>query len=251
MTKTLEQQEEKSQAFTQHLRDLRVCLIRSLIAIVAGAFICFYFSEQIFAIIRQPILPYLPTKGLIYTGPMDKFMAFIKLSISSGVILTTPFWLYQVWRFISPGLYQKEKKGVVAFVFSGTFLFLTGVSFSYFVVLPMAFKFLMTFGGTEDQPMIAIDHYLSFVTRIAIMFGAAFELPLVLVSLGMMGIVSKEFLKAKRKYAVMILAVLSAIITPPDLLSMLLMLGPMLFLYEISIFFVGYFARPAPVDNTP
>lgn len=226
-----------------HLTEFRGRLIKSVFAVLITTFVCFHFSQQIFEVIRKPIAPYLPSGGLIYTGPIDKFMAYVKLSLVGGVILACPFWLFQVWQFVAPGLYKKEKSYASGFIVSGTFLFLTGAAFSYYVVLPMAFHFLMTFGGEADKPMIAIDSYLSFVTQITVMFGLSFELPLVLVTLSLMGLISKQFLTTNRRYAVMIMTIVSAIVTPPDLLSMLLMLGPLWFLFELGVFIVGLIER--------
>lgn len=188
-------------------------------------------------------MPYLTLGGLVFTSPMDKFVAHLKLSLACGIIISAPFWLYQVWLFVAPGLYAREKKYAMTFILSGSLLFAAGVAFSYLVVLPMAFHFLMTYGGEVDKPMITIDHYMSFFTQTCLMFGAAFEMPMILIVLGMLGVVSQEFLRAKRRYAVMIIAILSAVITPPDVLSMIMMLVPMLALYEIGVFFVGFFER--------
>jgi sec-independent protein translocase protein TatC len=170
-------------------------------------------------------------------------MAHIKISFLGGFILTCPIWIYQIWKFIAPGLYKKEKRYIAGFIASGTFLFLLGVSFAYFIVFPMAFQFLMTFGGEVDKPMITISEYLSFFLTTTLMFGASFEMPLIISMLGMMGIVSQKFLKEKRRYAIMGLAILSAVITPPDLLSMLMMLIPLVVLFEISVLVVGFFER--------
>jgi sec-independent protein translocase protein TatC len=232
-----------NQTLIDHLGELRTRLVYSALAIVIATFVCFHFAEFFFDVIRKPIAPYLPTGGLIYTAPIDKFMSHVKIALTAGFILSCPFWLWQIWQFIGPGLYRREKKYAAAFIFSGTFLFLVGVAFSYMVVLPMAFKFLMTFGGETDKPMIAIDHYLSFVTQITLMFGLCFELPLILTLLGMMGFVSRRFLIDKRRYAIMAMAIVAAVVTPPDLLSMLLMLGPMWLLYEFSIVLVYFVER--------
>ena len=240
--------EEKQLTIFDHLGELRVRLVRIVAGILIGAFASFHFAEHIFAIIRLPIAPYLPN-GLIYTGPIDKFMAYVKIAVASGIVLSCPYWFYQIWAFVAPGLYKKEKKIAGIFVATGSGLFVLGILFSYFVALPMAFKFLMTFGGDADKPMIAIDSYLDFVTQISLMFGLSFELPLVISLLGMLGLVSKAFLKEKRRYAVMIIAVVSAIVTPPDLLSMVLMMGPMVLLYEISIPIVGMFERKRAAEQ--
>jgi sec-independent protein translocase protein TatC len=235
--------DQKNQTLMDHLVELRDRIIYVGYALIIGTGICYSFSEKIFNIIRGPITPYLQGGGLIYTGPLDKFMAHIKISFLGGFILTCPIWIYQIWKFIAPGLYKKEKRYIAGFIASGTLLFLIGVSFSYFIVFPMAFKFLMTFGGDVDKPMITIAEYLSFFLTTTLMFGASFEMPLIISILGMMGIVSQKFLKEKRRYAIMGLAILSAIITPPDLLSMLMMLIPLVILYEISVLVVGFFER--------
>lgn len=240
--------QDQGQSLIEHLTELRIRLINSAWAILIATFACFHFSEQIFNELRKPIAPYLPTGGLIYTGPLDKFMAYVKLSLVAGVIISAPLWLLQVWKFVAPGLYKREKRYATAFIFFGTFLFLCGVAFSYFVVLPMAFHFLMTFGGETDKPMIAIDHYLGFVSQITIMFGLSFELPLILVTLSLLELISKEFLSKSRRYAIMIMAVISAIVTPPDLLSMLMMLGPMILLYEIGVILVHLVERRRAKD---
>lgn len=241
-------EEKRNEAFasmslTEHLRELRVRLIRSVQILLVATVACWSFSEQVFNYIRKPIEPYLVNGGLIYTSPLEKFMAFVKVAVVCGFIVSCPFWIYQIWKFVAPGLYQKEKKYAMGFVTAGSLMFIIGNAFSYFVVLPMAFKFLMTFGGEQDKPMIAIDSYLGFFTQTSLVFGLAFELPVIITTLGLIGLVSQKFLKEKRRYAIMALAIICAIITPPDLLSMLLMLIPMVFLYEVSVILVGFFEK--------
>lgn len=227
----------------EHLVELRTRLIYCAYGVLIGFGVCYGFSEYLFNIIRAPISPYLPQGGLIFTGPMDKFISHIKVSFVAGLILSCPFWLYQVWLFVAPALYKREKKYAMSFITVGSGLFILGILFNYFVVLPMAFKFLMTYGGDIDKPMISIEQYLSFVTHMSVAFGVSFEMPLIISTLGMLGIVSHQFLKEKRRYAIMTISVISAVITPPDLLSMVLMLVPMAVLYEISVIFVGIFEK--------
>ncbi|NQY99202.1 MAG: twin-arginine translocase subunit TatC [Bdellovibrionales bacterium] len=234
---------DEGQTLVEHLTELRTRLIWSILFILGGFFVCWGFSEEIFNVIRGPISPYLSTdsKGLIFTAPMDKFMAHLKVSFLASIILTCPLWLGQVWLFVAPGLYANEKKYVVAFIAFGSALFLSGVSFVYFVVYPAAFAFLMNFGGTTDVAMISISEYLSFFTTTTLVFGAAFEMPLILTILGMMGIIDHHFLSKMRRYALVLLAALSAMVTPPDVVSMILMLIPMFALYESSVVLVRIF----------
>lgn len=227
----------------EHLTELRDRLIKSMIAIVVLAIVAWNFSEQIFAIVRHPILPYLPENGLIFTAPTDKFMAHLKVSFLAGIVFACPIWIWQVWKFVAPGLYKNERKYALYFMFFGTLLFLTGVSFVYFVVYPFAFSFLLNFGGEVDKAMITISDYLSFFMTTTIVFGLAFELPLILTILGMVGLVTKPLLVGLRRYAIVLICILSAVITPPDVWSMLFLVFPLCLLYEISIVLVGWLGR--------
>jgi len=231
----------------EHLRDLRLCLTRSLWGIMLGFAICYQYTDVIFDVIRDPIAPYLPAGGLVFTGPVDKFFAHLKVAFFGGILLSSPWWIYQIWQFVAPGLYKDEKKAALTFIGVGTGLFITGLAFTYFLVFPMAFKFLMSFGGDIDKPMITIDQYLGFFLWTCLSFGAVFELPLILVTLGLLGLVSHNFLKANRKYAIVILSIITAVITPPDLLSMLMMLAPMWLLYDLSTFLVGVLEKKRAV----
>ncbi|MEY4617441.1 MAG: twin-arginine translocase subunit TatC [Pseudomonadota bacterium] len=242
--------DQKNQTLVEHLSELRVSLIRSVIGIIVGSIACYFYSEDLFNFIRSPILPYLQNGGLVFTAPMDKFMAHFKVAIFSGAILTSPFWFYQIWRFIAPGLYKRERFYALGFISSAVVLFLGGVMICYYAVLPVTFQFLLAFGGTVDKPMITIDEYLSFFMMIHLGFGLAFELPLVLVVLGILGVVSQDFLRDKRRYAIVLMSIFAAIVTPsPDAITMLMMLVPLALLYEVAVILVGIFEKKAATTN--
>lgn len=226
-----------------HLRELRKRLLNSVVILFSSMILCYVFSNELFDIVRAPILPFLHEQGLVFTSPLDKFIAHLKIAFACGVILSCPLWLFQIWQFIAPGLYKNERRYALSFLLFGSLLFVAGVLFAYFITLPLGLEFLMNFGGTTDKPMITIDHYLGFFTQICLMFGLAFELPLVIIILGVIGIVSSDFLRSKRRYAIFGLSVFSALLTPPDVLSMSLMLVPMLVLYEVSILVVRFFEK--------
>lgn len=252
MSKQQQESLEHNMTLTEHLQELRKRLVNSLWSLLVFTSLAYNYSKEIFDFVRMPIAKYLTTGGLVYTGPLDKFMAHFKISIVVGIVLSCPFWLYQLWLFIAPGLYKNERKYMFSFISMGTILFLSGFLFSYFVALPMAFDFLFTFGGDQDKPMITIDHYLDFFSQFSIMFGLSFELPLILSILAMLGIVSQKFLIEKGRYAVMILAVVAALITPPDVMSMAIMLVPLITLYYIGVFMVGFIQKkPATEGYVP
>lgn len=237
---------DQNMTLTDHLTELRKRIVYSLYALLVFTAVAYQYSKEIFDFIRRPIEKYLPEGGLVYTAPMDKFVAHFKLSIVAGVIGSCPFWLYQLWKFVAPALYKNEKKYMTSFITIGSFLFFSGVCFSYYVALPMTFDFLFSFGGDQDKPMITIDHYLDFVNQFALMFGVSFELPLILTLMAMAGLVSQKFLIDKGRYAVMLLALLAALITPPDVMSMTIMLVPMIALYYIGIIMVGFVQKKKP-----
>ncbi len=222
---------------TEHLSELRDRVIRVLL-VLAGCFaVSYFFSGEILDIISKPVRPYLvATKGqLIFISPFEKFFAYLWVSLFSGIVLSSPFCFYQVWRFISPGLYKNEKKWSLLFVGSSVLLFVSGILFVYFIVYPFSFRFLLSFGG-DELAYISLKPYLSFFLRTAFVFGLVFEMPLLLFVLLKLNIVTTEQLAKARPYVVVLIAFLSAMITPPDILSMLFMMAPLYLLFEASIF---------------
>lgn len=241
--RVMKETHDKEQSLVEHLSELRGCLIHSVIGVIVGFCICWTFSSEIFDLIRGPIAPFLKEGGLIFTHPMDKFLAHVKVSVLSGIILTCPYWVYQIWKFVSPGLYVSEKKYGFGFIVFGSILFLSGVAFVYFLVFPMTFKFLLMFGDSTDVAMITIGDYLSFFTTVTLVFGATFEMPLILTILGMMGVIDHQVLSSRRRLAIIVLAALAAFLTPPDVISMLAMMVPLIVLYELSIIMVRIFGQ--------
>ncbi len=230
---------EESQTLTGHLSELRDRLIHSLYAIAATTILAWNFSDKVMDWMVNPIREFLPNGKLIFLNPMDMFMGHMKISLMAGVILALPILVYQLWKFVSPGLYTHERKYGAVFITAGSGLFLVGAAFAYFLVLPTGLEFLLNFGSSSGQAMITLPDYLSFFLTMILVFGVSFELPLIIVILGLFGIVNQKFLREKRRYAVVLLATVAAVITPPDILSMLMLLVPMWGLYEISIILVG------------
>jgi len=221
---------------TEHLTELRDRLIKVLIFIGLGFSASYFFSGWLVSWISQPIAPFLSaTEGkLIFISPFEKFFSYLWISLFAGIVISSPFWFYQIWKFISPGLYKHEKKWGLLFVVTSVCLFLSGILFVYFIVYPFSFRFLLKFGG-DEIPYISLKPYLSFFLRTAFVFGLVFELPLLLVGALKLNFISPAQLKKARPYVVILIAVLSALITPPDIFSMLFMMLPLYLLFEGSI----------------
>ena len=228
---------DEKQPFTSHLEELRRRLIACAIAVGAGFVIAYIFSEKLFQILMIPLKANMPAGDrLIYTNLPEMFFTYIKCGFIGGIILASPYIFYQIWMFIAPGLYQKEKKYMLPFVFFSTVLFAGGAIFGYFVVFPFGFKFFLGFANESIQALPSVKQYFSFSIKLLLAFGVVFELPVVIFFLTKIGIVSADMLKKKRKYAILLTFVMAAILTPPDVITQLMMAGPLLVLYELGIF---------------
>lgn len=228
--------EEGKISFTAHLEELRTRLITCSIAIGVGFAVAYFFKERIFQILTQPLMKIMQTGDkLIFTGLPEAFFTYLKVALLMGIILATPVLLYQFWLFIAPGLYKKERNLLVPIVFLSTIFFLGGAAFGYFIVFPFGFKFFLGFASDSIRPMPSMKEYLTFATKLLLAFGVVFELPIVITFMARLGIVSVEFLKKNRKYALLLFFVFSAILTPPDVITQLMMAFPLMILYEISI----------------
>ncbi len=236
--------EEKEQTFTGHLYDLRRSLVRAVIAVVLGFSACYAFSERLFRILMDPLVQHLPDEStLIFTSLPEAFFTYLKISLVAGIFLVSPYIFYQVWSFISPGLYSSEKKYMLPIAVLSAVFFVAGALFGYFIVFPFGFKFFMGFTTELIRPMPTLREYLSFSIKLLFAFGIIFELPLFIFFLARMGIVSSDMLKRKRKYAITIAVIISAILTPPDLVTQVFMCGPLVILYEIGVYVAKIFGK--------
>lgn len=228
---------EEKQPFLAHLEELRKRLISCAIAVGAGFIICYIFSERLFQLLMLPLKSQLPEGDkLIFTSLPEMFITYLKTGFIAGVLLVSPFIFYQLWLFISPGLYQHEKKLVIPFVVFSTILFVGGGLFGYFIVFPFGFKFFLGFANESIKALPSVKQYFSFAIKLLFAFGVVFELPVVMFFLTKIGLVNPRMLKEKRKYAILLVFISGAILTPPDVMTQLMMAGPLLLLYEISIF---------------
>ncbi len=238
--------------FTEHLEELRKRLIVSVIAIFVGFLICFAFKEKIFEVLMLPWIEALPEghgSKLIYTAPHEAFFTYIKISFISGTGLACPVVFFEMWRFIAPGLYENERKYIFPIVFFSSFFFIAGALFGYFFVFPVGFQFFASFANDMITPMVSTKEFLSFSTRLLLGFGIAFELPIVAFFMGRLGLINSRFLKKQRKFAILGIFILSAILTPPDVVSQFMMAGPLLILYEISVWIVHFFGKKKSVED--
>lgn len=235
----------ESQALTEHLRELRSCLIISLIAVIIGFAASYGFIKPIGTWFFKPLMDVLPEGStLIFTSYQEGFFFYLKLALVCGLMLATPVIFYQVWRFIAPGLFKHEKRVLVPFTFLSTICFLGGSAFGYFVVFPPAFRFLVGYSNEFLTSMPAVSEYFSLALRLLIAFGVIFEMPILMVFLAKMGVVSVAFLNKNRKYAILINFVIAAILTPtPDVVNQMMMGIPLLILYEISVVAVHFFGK--------
>jgi sec-independent protein translocase protein TatC len=220
-----------------HLLELRNRLVKAVIAIVVAFVPCAFFANKLFELIATPLTQQLPAdSSMISTSVVAPFMVPVKLAFIVAIVIAMPVVLYQLWAFVAPGLYRKEKRFAIPLLVSSIVLFYAGVIFAYFLVFPLAFKFFIATTPVGVKMMTDISSYLDFATMMVLAFGAAFEIPVATVLLLWTGIVKLESMVENRGYVLIGCAVISAFITPADAMSMLLMLIPMYLLYELGIF---------------
>lgn len=231
-------EEASSMSVVDHLDELRMRLVVAIVAIIIGTLGAYYYVEDILQILVAP------AGTLYYTKPTEAFFTYMKISLVAGCILSSPIWFYQIWAFIVPALSKDEKKVTFMVVPAAVTLFVVGVLFSYYLVLPMAIQFFIGFGTDELQPLFSIGQYIDFVIAFILPFGITFELPLILIALGVIGILSSDRLRQYRKMFILVAFVVGAAISPtPDMLSQTMIAGPMILLYEISYGVLRYILK--------
>ena len=234
----MEPLDDSKMPLLDHLIELRRRLLWTMVTLAVAFVVCLYFARPIFAILVQPLLAAGQGK-LIYTQIFEAFFVELKVAFFAAAFISFPVFATQIWRFVAPGLYAKEKKAFLPFLFFTPVLFSAGAAMAYYIAVPVALKYLLGFsgnvGGVQQEAMPGVDNYLGFIMKFIFGFGISFLLPVVLMLLERAGIVTLEQLKAGRRYAIVGLAAISAVLTPPDLLSQLLLLVPMVMLYEMAI----------------
>jgi len=242
--------ENEKISLTEHLEELRTRMIRCFIAVGIGFVLSYGFKEKLFQILTKPLIDLMQKDDrLIFTGLPEAFFTYLKVALIFGIIIATPVILYQFWMFIVPGLYDKERKMIIPVVVLSSFFFLGGAMFGYFVVFPFGFKFFLGFASETIRPLPSMREYLTFASKLLLAFGVVFELPIIITFLAKFGIVTVDFLKKNRKYALLLFFAGSAILTPPDVITQLMMAFPLMVLYEISILGAKIFGAKKKAAN--
>ncbi len=237
---------------TAHLEELRWRIVKVLLAVGVGFIACYNYSEALFGFLTQPLLA-VPIKNatgdavhLIGTGVVEAFFTKLKVSLIAGLFIASPVIFHQIWKFVAPGLYENEKRYAIPFVIFGTLFFALGAGFCYQLVLPVGYQFFIEqYASIGVSPEIRISEYLTFTSRMLLAFGGTFELPVVTFFMARMGVVTHQMMIRSLRYAILVIFIVAAVLTPtPDAASQLLMAGPLLVLYVLSIGIAYLFGKP-------
>jgi len=239
--------------FLDHLEELRRRIIWALLALAICAVLGFFAVTEldVIGLLERPFQKVMPGQNLLFTSPTTPVVVTFKLAFVVGFIMALPVIAFQAWSFFSPALYEHEKRLVIPAIGVGFLLFLAGIAMAYFFVLPLGLNFLLGFQAESLEPIITIDEYLKFATRLILAFGIIFEMPVVLVLLGLLGIVTPDGLRKYRRHAIVILAISAALLTPADIGTMFMLFTPMILLYELSIWLVRLVVRRGESDDEP
>jgi sec-independent protein translocase protein TatC len=242
-----DQEQMPSMSFLEHLEELRTRIFHALVSVAVGMAVCFIYRQRLFDLMQRPIIDTLHRYNLpdhlVYLTPVDPFNLYLKISALGGLFLTSPYVLYQVWLFISPGLYRREKKYAIPFMISTIFLFSAGGYFAYRIVYPAALDFLIRF-GRQFMPMITIHEYTDLFLTVTLGLGLVFEMPILVFFLALMGVISAGWMWRNIRYAVLGIFIVAGALAPtPDVSSMIIFASPMLVLYALSIG-IAWFVHP-------
>lgn len=242
---------DEKQPFFAHLKELRDRLVVSIIGVAVAFAVTYFFKEKIFAFLMQPFIEVMPaSSSFIFTGVTEAFLTYFKISLVAALFLAAPLILYEVWMFVAPGLYENEKRYVIPFIAFGSTFFMVGGLFCYYVVLPYIYRFFVSYAGPLITPMPSLKEYMNLSLKMLIIFGFIFQMPLVAYYLSKAGIIKYQMLRKKRRYAILGIVVVSAVITPPEVTSQLLMAVPMYGLFEISVLIARVFGKKETQDAT-
>jgi len=233
-SKTIPDDPDKHMSFWDHLEELRWVVFKSIIALIVGTGIGLIFTSSLYKALMLPLNRVQGKVHLVFSGPLDAFLVKIKMALLAGIVIAFPFILTYIWSFVAPGLKKRERRAVWFGIGAGFVFLCIGVTFGY-VMLPYGIAFLVSFGAPDIQQLWSLNVYMSFCFRLLIGFGIVFQLPVVLTVLVRLGIVEVDTLAKNRHYAVIIALVVSAILTPPDMISQIVLAGPIMLLYELSI----------------
>jgi len=241
---------DEKQPFFSHLKELRDRLLVCIVAVAIAFIFTYYFKERLFDFLMQPFLKVMPAQSsFIFTGITEAFLTYFKISVVAALFLAAPVILYEFWMFVAPGLYEKEKKYVYPFIFFGSLCFICGALFCYFVVMPNMYRFFVSYAREFVTPMPDLKNYMGLTLKLLIIFGFIFELPLVAFYLARAGIIKAKMLAKKRRYAILAVFIISAAITPPDVVSMILVALPLWGLYELGILIAKVFGKKETLDD--
>jgi sec-independent protein translocase protein TatC len=242
---------DEKQPFFSHLKELRDRLLVCIVAVAIAFIFTYYFKERLFDFLMQPFLKVMPAQSsFIFTGITEAFLTYFKISVVAALFVAAPVILYEFWMFVAPGLYEKEKKYVYPFIFFGSLCFICGALFCYFVVMPNMYRFFVSYAREFVTPMPDLKNYMGLTLKLLIIFGFIFELPLVAFYLARAGIIKAKMLAKKRRYAILAVFIISAAITPPDVVSMILVALPLWGLFELGILIAKVFGKKETLDDT-